>query len=641
MVIFKNISPTLTDRWLVWRTVKDNWMERAKRAKEMYYTDVDKTGTNYTKEQLAAINDLTTLPISINWQYPILQQKLAMLISTRPSIKVVSVDGDQDIAFVVDKVKHGIFLQSNSSAEIEIATKESLITGMGCISIEEPDFYLKGDFNTLIKYVRNEYVVLDPNAKDRSLSDMEGYFITKMITLAKAKYLYSDIVNELKDESGGKVSWDTLVSYNKEEQWDEGVVAGTYSKNTEVVWVREYYEKVYSEAHYIKDENGDIQIVFPEDIEEKNRGILKQAERTEKGIYVRKHLILGDYTVAIKTLPITEYPVKVMFFEWGGKPYESYGMIHFTRSMQEAFDKMVQMFIANGILSNNAGWRAPKGAIAPDDKKQWEEHGANPYVIKEYVPQEVAGTVLVPEKEQVQQMSSFYPMMLDMLKSSIQFSTGVSDVLSGDAREAGVDTFSSLQQYQSAAMQRVMLSSKHINDTLELVGKTLVEHIAAYIKPNQNYMFFDEDGDVNEVKVAQEVANSIKLTSYKVATIPSTDNPTQRISIATELFKIAQSTPSPAERSLFTNKAIELLDIRETKDLLEKTDVVRNTEAKNEQLEEDLKRQTELNKQMENSMIETSVNNKILKEILNKTNALSELYGRTVAEIKPKTNGAD
>jgi len=637
MILLKFVGPELTDRYLTWKTARDNWLLKAKEAKESFYSDVDGTGTLFTKEELASITNLTDIPVSLNLQYPLIDTKLSILTATRPSIRVISVQGDQEMAFVVDKVKHGIFLQSNTGTEIEECTKEGLITGMGGLGIQEPDFYLVGDFNTLVKYIRNEYIILDPNAKDKSLADMEGYWIDKMITLSKAQYLYDHIVSQVKDDQGRDVSWDQFIMRSGTTEWDEGVVGGSYSRNTQVVWTREYYEKVYSEAHYIKDKNGDVQVIFPEDIEPKNKAILETASKKEKGIFIRKHLILGDYVVAVKTMPLTEYPLKMMFYEWGGQPYKTYGMTHFTQPAQDAFNKLIQLFIANGVLSNNAGWRAPKGGIAPDDKKQWEEHGANPYVIKEYVPQEVAGKVLVPEKEQVAQMSSFYPLVLDMLKGSIQFTTGVSDVLTGDAKEAGVDVFSALQQYQSAAMQRVMLSGKHMNDVLELLGRTLVEHIVAYIKPDQNYFFFDEDGEENEVIIAQQVANSVKMAKYKVATTPSTDNPTQRISVATELFKIAQTTSSPAERSLFVNKAIELLDIKETKDLIEKLDVVNNLQSQNAQLEEDLDRQEELNKQMENKMINTDINNKILKKILDKTNALSEMYGRVQEVLNTKT----
>lgn len=636
MIIFKNLSAELEDRYFTWHTARREWMKRAKKAEEQYFTDVEGTGTSYTKDQLIKIEDLTNLPVSVNFQYPILNQKLAMLVATKPSIKVVSVDGEQEIAFAMDRIKHGIFLSSQASTEIEMQTKWALITGMGGLNIQEPDFYQKGDFNTVLKYMRNEYIILDPNAKDPSLTDMEGYWTDKVTTMAKARYLYSDIVSKLKDESGKKVTWESLVSYQKYDAYGDEIVGGTYSRATETVWVREYYEKVYSEAHYVENKNGDIEVIFPEDVEKGNELILKNPKRKEKGIYVRKYLILGNWVVAIKTLPITEYALKISFFEWGGKPYSSYGMIHFSSSMQEAFDKMVQLFITNGILQNNAGWKAPKGSIAPADKKKWEQQGNNPFVVKEYVPQEVAGTVLIPEKDTVQQMSNFYPLILDMLKSAIQFSTGIPDVLTGDAKEAGVEVFSSLQQFQSAAMQRVMLAAKHMNDTLELVGRTMIEHIAAYIRPTENFMYFDESGDIIKIDIAKEISNSIKLTAFKVTAVPSTDNPTQRISVASELFKIAQTTASQAQRDLFVNKAIELLDIKETKDLLEQVDVVKNMEGQVAQLEEDLKRQTELNKQMENQLVNTEVNNRILKDLMGKMNKLSELYGNLEAQLNKR-----
>jgi len=345
---------------------------------------------------------------------------------------------------------------------------------------------------------------------------------------------------------------------------------------------------------------------------------------------------MGDFIVYMEVLPITQWPLKTVFFEWGGRPYRSYGMIHFTHDMQAAFDKVLQIMLLNGILSNNAGWNAPKGAIPEEDRKKWEDYANNPRVLKEYIPKEVGNEVLRPEKDQVTQLSNFYPMVLEMLKSGMEYSTGISAILQGNAQEAGVDVFSSLQQYQNAAMMRIILSTSHVNQTLTEVGQVLTEYLTANITPD-SYQFFDEKGNLNELVIAKEIANDIKSFRYLTISIPQQYMPSQRLAVSTELMKIAQSSPDPTERSLYTQTAIDLTEIPGMDNLKEQLDVVRTTQSKLQDLQNAYNRLMETSKQMENKFINASLEVQIMKELIGKSQMITQSY----AELQTKLSIAD
>ena len=639
MIIFTRVPDYIRNRYVSWKGDslfgRQGWLNKSTASESYYYNDVEYTGTTYTSSQYNRIMEVTGIPVSINYLHPVTNQKLAILTQTKPSMRTISIDGRaRDHATVLDKMKTAVLYNSMAPMEIESAIKDMLIAGMGGLMVIPMNMYQGGMFGVGISYIPYDEYILDINAKKRSLEDMEGFFIEKAFTVPKAMQLYGHIISQLKDENGNPVEVGALTS----QTWDNAMLTDKQDVTTtrwnmdDRIVVREYYEKVYTTMYVVPDKDGNFQYLFAENLEGDAQALLGGATGEFPGIYIKRYLMMGDFLIFQELLPITQWPLKVTFFEWGGRPYRSYGMIHFTKDMQAAFDKLIQIMLLHGILSNNAGWVAPKGSIAEEDRKKWEEYGANPRVIKEYIPREVAGMLVKPERDDIAKLSNFYPTILEMLKSGIEYSTGISAIISGDAKEAQVEVFSSLQQYQNAAMQRIILSTTHVNQMMSDLGQVLVEYLTANITPD-TYQFFDESGNLNELKVAKEITNDIKLFRYMVVSIPSTYMPTQRLAVSTELMKIAQSSPDPTERSLYTQTAMDLAEIREFSTLREKLDVVRNTQAKLQQLQEAYDRLMETSKQMENKYINISLENRILKEVDKGEKKVAASYAATETKL--------
>lgn len=623
MLKYERIPLYIYEKYISWKSDatygRKDWLDRAKVAEEYYYNDVDKTGTTYTAAQVNKIAENTDIPVSINFLHPIINQKLAILVSTKPSVKVVSLDGRaKEQAFVLDKVKHGILLSSNTQGELEEAAKSMLISGIGHIMVVPTNYYRQSMFNLSVVNVPYDEVILDINAKKRNLDDMEGFFIEKAFTLPKVMKLYGDIISAVTDEQGNPVNVRSYVG----QTWVEGQLTEVQDVTT-TAWntddriiVREFYEKVFTKMFSVPNpETGAVDYLFAEDLEIDQQSILSTATNVVEDIFIKKSILLGDYLVWTQMLPITEYPLRTIFFEWGGRPYRSYGAMHFTVGMQEASDKIFSIMILNGILQNNSGWLAPKGAITEEDRPKWEDHGNNPRAIKEYNPKQWGNEILIPTREDVQQLSNFYPMVLEMLKSGIEYSTGITPILQGDPQAAGVEVFSSLQQYQNAAMMRIQLSVSRLNDVMREVGQVLIEYIVASITPN-SYQFLDGDGNINEMEIMMDYINNMRAYRYQVVAVPSTALPTQRLAIGSELMKIAQSSPDPAERQILTQKALELSDIREYDQIAERLDAVKNAESKLKDLQEAYNRLMETSKQIENRFINASLENRILKKLM-------------------------
>jgi hypothetical protein len=644
VTIFERIPQAIFDNYTSWKSDtswgRKSWLNRAVNSEEYYYNDVEQTGTTYTAAQVSKIEDNTNIPVSMNWLYPVANQKLALLLQSKPSLRVVSTDGRaKQVAQVLDKIKHGIFYESNSQVELEAMIKDMLIAGMGHIMVAPNTEYKDGIFPISIMHVPFDEVILDINAKKRNLEDMQGFFIEKAFTIPRFMQLYGGIFEQLRMKNGEAPN----IGYFTNQTWIEGELTDKQSVTTtnwdadDAMIVREYYEKVYTTAFLVKNpQTGLVEYLFAENLDEQQSTLLNVADSQITDVFIKKTILFGDYAVWAEVLPITEYPLKTVFFEWGGRPYRSYGMVHFTKGMQEAFDKILQIMLLNGILSNNAGWTAPKGSIPEEDRKKWEDFGNNPRVIKEFVPKIYENQVLVPEKDQVTQLGNFYPMVLEMLKGGIEYSTGITPILQGNSQEAGIEVFSSLQQYQSAAMMRIVLSTMHINQVLRQLGQVLVEYIAASIRPDV-YQFFDEKGDLNEASLTIDFINNMRSYRYMVATTPATAMPTQRLAMGTELMKIAQSSPDPAERQILTQKAMELSDIREFEDVTQRLDAVKNAQAKIQDLQEAYNRLLETSKQMENKYINIALENKVLQEMARGEQDIAAKF----AELNTKLSLAD
>jgi hypothetical protein len=599
---------------------------------ELYYNDVEQTGTTYNYRQYETIKMNTNIPVSINYLYSVVAQKMAIILSSKPSHKVVALDErGKQYAHILDKVKHAIMYSSEANTENEEAVKEMLVTGMSHIGIVEKDLYNQGEFEVSYQHLSIYNVTIDPNSRKKSNGDMEGFVYEKEFTEDQIKFVYNDIVTAYNQYYGTEHTLDELFTTGQTQPYHslENIA------NKKKALIRKYYDKVSAIMYYVENPvTKDIERLFQENYFPEQVSIIfdeQYIKGQEPNFYVREITIVGNKVIEIRILPLTLFPIKTMYFEWGGQPYRSYGMVHFTKGMQEAMDKALQLMILNGILVNNAGWKAPKGSISEEDRAKWEQAGNDPRVMKEYIPIVMENQVLVPERDTIGQLSNFYPMLIDMMQRGIENSTGITPMLQGDPRGSKVDVFSSLQAYQNAGMQRINMSINNINNVMEGIGKVLIQFILANIKPNMNYSFFNEQGKLDEVKIAQDIMTNLRTTNFDVLSVPSEASQTQKSSMAIEMMKVAQTTPDPTERNVFIKKAFNLSDIRGFDEMTEELDEVHKLQSQLQQMNEQLERDKELMKIFENRTINAELKAKIIETI---SNSIDNIHSEEVGAKK-------
>jgi len=187
-----------------------------------------------------------------------------------------------------------------------------------------------------------------------------------------------------------------------------------------------------------------------------------------------------------------------------------------------------------------------------------------------------------------------------------------------------------LQAYQNAGMQRINMAINDINNYMESIGKILIQYILANIKPNVNYQFFNENGVLDEVKIANEIMQVLRTSNFNVLAVPSEASPTQKLNMAIEMMKVAQTTPDPVERSMFIKKAFSLSDIRGFDEMAQELDEVKKLQGQLQSMQEQIERDKELMKQFENRTINAELKAKIIERI---ANAIDNINSKEV-EVK-------
>lgn len=634
MIKLDDIPQNLRRKKDSWKAIRDEWLEYGDESLQKMYSDVDGTHTPYTKKQLEKIDLRTKITASINQLYPILLQKLAYLIEEVPSHKIISTNGkNKEIAQILDRMKYTVLYDSKSFLQTEEVIKEMLAYGMGHRFNSDEDNYLNV-FGVTSKHLPNEYVILDPNVRDKSFPNNQ-FFLEKEITIEDCEKYYGDIIAELPPKNDGTRYTAKDFSGNYDVS-NSSLIALDETVNT--VIVTEWWSPKKATMYLIENKDGTISREFKENYIEEAE-ILKgfegiQKENQIEGFYYERHLWLGYKQIDITIKPQEYSPLTTYVYEWGGRPYQTYGMIHFNLGIQEAIDKLIQLFILNGILSNNPSYKWPQGAVTEDQIDNWTIHANNPLIPKEYVPQVVEGQVFIPEKEKVEPMSSFFPTILQMLKEAGEYIPGINPLI-GDAKSIGIETSSTLSQYQETAYKKVKLALKRILAAEENNGNSLIELLIEHIDINKNYPYFnDEDEDIKELTVVTEQIQTMKRTRYYLMTIPWKGDSSQRRNMASEFMKIAQTATDANERSLFVHEAIKMDELRGSKKLLEKLDVVKNTQAQLSNMQEQMKRMEELMKQMENKYIQSKQDLRIADSVISQLTKMAKAEGAFTELIK-------
>ena len=599
-----------------WRSERDKWLKRGDACEEFYACNVDGTYTTYTKEQLEILKKNGLAPISLNTEYSQISQFISLLSNVKPSFKLSVMDNSEQMLQLRDKLEEVlkyVLYYSNERMIVSQAIKDMVIRGIGALFVDKME---GSDIGVGLRYISPENLILDINSRDVTLRDMEGFWYEKEITGRKFDIVYSgllEIIQGLYPDK--KVSKDALL-VNSSGLKGKSRISGSYNKEKgfEKYVVSEYYYKKYTMMLLINNpETKQIQRVFLENLSDDMLPAIEQlVVGQEMGEFICRDTYVNDKLILSEVMPLKEFPIGIMLYEWNGSIYNSFGLVHYMIDNENVINKAIQLMVMNGQLLNNAGYIAPIGGIPEHVRLSWQQMGNKPGVVKEYNPVVVDGAVLKPEREPIGNISNFYPELINLLKQVAIETTGMYPNLQGDPREGRIDIFSSLQQYQQLAMQRINKQSSNINEGLMWIGSSLLEQLINISVPGQVIKYMTQPGQEGEFVVDENVYSMLWQLRYKFLTIPEEGSYNYKMMIANELFKIAQTTQDPVKRDIYITEAINLSEIATLVDLNKKYDITVQLQQQAQQLQNALQEMQKRIQEYENKMLELEYQNKLL-----------------------------
>ena len=640
MIIYEEVPLELSKRISTWNNAKEIFQKRAEEAKGYFYNNIQGTGTTYTAEQKANIEKTTGIPVSIPFLYPIVAQEHSIITRSKFSSKVVPLDdrpGAKQFAYVLDKAKHALLYSSESQAHNSQAVKEALVTGLAHVALLKKNFFNYGEFDASYQHLPIENTVVDPASRIVTGEDSRGWFYWKKLPYDMTERLYNPIIQIINEYYGRELKVDDFI--NKGVAGLNMSTQGDLMEEKGYATAIMYYDKRIAEMFYVRNpETEVVERLFKENYFPEQQELIFTEENivgSEVNYYVVETTILGDKIIKQDYEPITLHKIKNLYFEWGGSPYEAKGIVHFGKGMQETIDKTIQMLILNGMLQNNAGWTAPIGSIPKEQEENWRVDGANPMALKQYVAVPIGDNQWAkPERDVIQPLGQYYPYIITLMKDSIEYVTGINPMIQGNPSEGKVDVFASLQQYQNAAMMRIMTITEQFQEVQTYMGKVIIQHLLGSLKPNNYFTFFNEQGEFDEMKVTKEMLENLTTTNFTVLSVPAEGMPTQRMAMATELMKISQTTPDPQERNIYIKEALRLSDIRSFDKLQEQLDEVAKLNQELQQMQEQVERDKELIKQYENRALDAEYNEKLAQKLASSEAAVKVAEKATELQLK-------
>ena len=106
--------------------------------------------------------------------------------------------------------------------------------------------------------------------------------------------------------------------------------------------------------------------------------------------------------------------------------------------------------------------------------------------------------------------------------------------------------------------------------------------------------------------------------------------------MATEMFKIAQTTQDGSERNIFVKKAFELLDMRGFDEMVEELSEIKKLTGIVQQLQEKLERDKELMKQWENKALNSDYRAKLMEKLMSEYANIVKTSAELQADSKIK-----
>ena len=230
---------------------KSKSFKAKKEDEELYYSDVEETRTQFTKQVLDTIKEKYNIPISTKVTFAIVEQTLSFLSGAKPKVDLMAQEESvKDWVMVYKRLIDSLWYENDVSMDLMDTLRDMCTTGSGYIHVRPNSFYNESTFGVSVDNVPWTDVYIDPGSREFDHHDADFMCIARVLPRKKAEREY-DITIE-RDESNGTFG----VSDQMPLDFDTSVYnhyALDGKDKYDLVWERYFYEKELV-RHYISPE---------------------------------------------------------------------------------------------------------------------------------------------------------------------------------------------------------------------------------------------------------------------------------------------------------------------------------------------------------------------------------------------------
>lgn len=507
----------------------DTWVEQAKLNRDYVF------GKQWTDEEVEVLEARGQAPVVINRIRPIVDQKMAIMASKKPGIRVTGRD-DSDVkkAKLWEDILTYIWDISNGDVIYSMALFETLSYGNGYLYAYIDKYDDDGFGEVKIGYVNAFDVYPDPNAKDILLRDADNILIIKYLSIEQAKNKYPDkaaLIERAENEPRPSYG-------NQMNAGENQILAGdVIDPKTDTVKVIERYTKV-RKPFYRADISGESVVLSEEEYKQlDSKLITKELDGEIEFIKIFKNRIrvvasIGSELLYDIELPISDYPFAPLTNEYTGSPY-SMGEPSFVMSAQDMINKLYSLMIAHTNTSATSKVLLPEGSV--DDIEEFRREFAKPGFVGTWNAD--IGGVQPIIVQPTPLPSALYQMAADF-KYEMEYISGVFALMQGSG-QGSPDTFRGTLAIEEFGNRRITLKMRNIEKALSQLFRVCLELAQNHYRIEKVFRIVNPDGEEVEQKVNVPIYdeysgdiierfNDLSIGKYDVIVVAGSTLPSNR-----------------------------------------------------------------------------------------------------------------
>ena len=425
-------------------------------------------------------------PLIVDQIYPRVTHLVSQLTANMPEFRVTGRD-DLDVRMATifnELIQHVLYINDFREKMTEWV-KDHTVYGVGALLLEYNKLNSEGDGDIGITLVHPFDLYIDPESKEKDVSDAERIIISRMIGKNRAMLLVPQdkvhLIRRLLPDEDDK-EYQNSGKHNEE---DVKLLDEVVDENKDHVrYIEEYmrvrvpfYNGITEDLPPTPDLSEEEYEIWKEDTEI-SKGIESGAIKVVETYKIRclKRVIIGNILIGEEILKTSRYPVIPLFFEHQRNPY-SMGVVRGLKGFQKERNKRRSLMIAHAAGSTNNKLLYIDGAF--EDVEKLEQEWSRPNAVIKVNP--VAGTkigdnIMTPGP---QPLPSALFQLDQMAKQDLDEWIGVDPLSAGNA-ESAPPTAQATMAIDEFGKRRQSLYTRNMGYAIRRLGKVIIDFIQGY-----------------------------------------------------------------------------------------------------------------------------------------------------------------